>query len=358
MPFFAYAFMANGQVNSDSIKIEEENFEKAFSADFSYKGDISSNFYGGLRHGEGYLGLGTLGLEFSTERAGLWKGGTFRVSGSNTHGRLISEELVGCEFAVDNIEASTRTYLAELRFSQVVGKFFDFSVGLQEFNTNFDMSEGSSYYVNSSMGVNSVISANVPTSTFPQTTLGLELGLNLSERWRWQACVYDGAPLSEEDNPYNYKWSVSKEHGFMVATEVHFKSADVAALKFGTFYHTDLELFGLYGLYDQRFSDMVSSFARVAYSPSDDCNVRAMIDAGINFHCIFAKRYEDVLGVGFVSNFKKQNDEYEMVMELMYKYQILSGLYVQPDVQFVFNPLTEGASSKAVLGLLRIGIDL
>ena len=65
-------------------EVKEKEFPFEFQA--SYVGDFAGNVVGGKQLGFGYLGYGTLGITFDTEKAGWWKGGQLVLSGATTHG--------------------------------------------------------------------------------------------------------------------------------------------------------------------------------------------------------------------------------------------------------------------------------
>jgi porin len=86
------------------------------------------------------------------------------------------------------------------------------------------------------------------------------------------------------------------------------------------------------------------------------------IDAGLVYHGLFRNRPDDKFGIGvamaqFSDGFKeKQNqilvEEPEVMLEITYRFEAGSGIYLQPDVQFFFNPSqAKGADNGISVGL-------
>jgi porin len=145
--------------------------------------------------------------------------------------------------------------------------------------------------------------------------------------------------------------------------------------------------YSVYGVIDQMLwrlpgDDLkkgVGAFARAALSPTDRNLVDFYAEAGVNFMGLWDKRPDD--SFGFASSFThlspnvRQLDadeawftntplplrNYELVFELTYQAQIVSGWTVQPDFQYIFhpgggtidpvNPFVGRISDAAVFGL-------
>jgi porin len=82
----------------------------------------------------------------------------------------------------------------------------DVTVGLQDLNSDFAVSDNGGLFNNSSFGIHSSISENISSPIFPLTALGLNLKWNVSESFLWQVAVFDGTPDDYASNPYNIHW--------------------------------------------------------------------------------------------------------------------------------------------------------
>ncbi|MBP5456968.1 MAG: carbohydrate porin [Paludibacteraceae bacterium] len=342
----------------DTISVAEPKSDGALSADFCYNGDVAVNTWGGVKQGARYIGCSLLGLQLDIEEAGGWKGGEVRVSGVNTHGGGFSDELVGDRFCVDNNDTGDYTFLTEVWYKQDFGGRVDFSIGLQDISSNFAVNDESSLFINTSAGMNTVFSTNITAPSFPLTGLGFELGWNIDERWRWQACVYDGYVDDLEDNEWNTNWKLNKNEGFVLASEWRYADESVGTYKLGIDYHTEEELFGVYASGERHLNEKVALFSQLAYAPKEGNEVYAVANLGANFYKLFSKRSKDVLGVVCVSNLLTDEERHETIFELTYKCQLAKILYVQPDVQYVINPSAQEEAENALVAILRLGVEL
>lgn len=341
-----------------SVENKTKKVEHAFSCSFEYFGDVSSNTLGGIKSGVKYIGAAWLGFAFDIERAGGWEGGEFQISGMNTHGDGFSSELIGDLFSANNDEVGNYTFLYEVLYKQNIKNRFDISIGLQDFNTNFVSSDETLHFIHSSFGINSVLSYNLPLPVYPTTGLGLEFGWNISDHWRWQTCIYDGLAESLDENKGNLKWKLNRKDGYLIATEVHLTNEKAGNLKLGSHFLTSTKQFGFYASGDHPFNETVTLFSKFAFAPKKRNEIFAMLCTGVNFHSIFAKRYEDVLGIGCISNLQDNEEKHETIIELTYKYQALRMLYIQPDIQYILNPSSEANLKNALAIILRVGFVL
>jgi porin len=100
----------------------------------------------------------------------------------------------------------------------------------------------------------------------------------------------------------------------------------------------------------------IGGFARVSVSPDDQNLADFYFDTGINVKGLFAARPDDVFGIAFayagISNRARGLDrdtrffmtpgypirDYEAVLEITYKAEIVPGWSIQPDFQYIFHP--------------------
>jgi porin len=100
----------------------------------------------------------------------------------------------------------------------------------------------------------------------------------------------------------------------------------------------------------------VGVFARISGSPDDRNLVSFYVDTGINVKGPFPSRPDDVFGIGFayakISDRARALDfdtqrfgtpgfpirDYEALIEVSYKYQVVEGWTIQPDFQYVMHP--------------------
>jgi len=359
--------------STDSIK------SCAWQLNATYKGDLVTNFNGGISTGTTYLGLADLFLHFDTEKAGLWKGGEFLIHGANSHGGEPTANLIGDFQFVSNIEAGDHTFLYELWLKQSFSNVTA-TIGLQDLNSEFASSDVGSLFLNSSFGVHSVISDNVAAPIFPLTSPGITFCWQTSREICLKTAVYKGSPIDFDSNPYNIKWNLNYLNGLLWVTEGQYKwsvnQEKNNVLKTGFFFHehspesdvvnseTGNKLTYDYGFYLVGDHQVCSNgthgfsiFYQLGVSPRNDnfC----YLGAGCTYTGLFSKAGADVLGFAVADGMlTKTRGRDETAFELTYKFQVSDQIYLQPEMQYVLHPGgTDVQLKNATVGLVRLGLE-
>lgn len=357
---------------TDSIKTESP-----FSYEASFTGDGISNFRGGIKKGTGFLGLTNIQLTFDTEKAKLWRGGSFHINFSNTFGDTPSGVLVGDVQGFNNIEAGNHTFLQELWFNQQIGKV-NITLGLQDMNVDFAASHYGSAYINSSFGIHSTFSSNISSPIFPLTSLGLTILWDITPTLTWKNALYDGEPSDFHQNPFNINWKLSGRDGVLWMSELQ-KNIEInrdlpGYYRFGAFVHEHTELdtilntdhkmwrYGLYFVGDQRLilfpnGHNLGLFTQMSYCPQKESDNYLYIGGGLSVHGM-GNRMHDHYGIGVAYARLRSKAASETAIEAFYKYRINEFMYVQPDLQYILNPLgTDEKLANAFVGTLRFALN-
>ncbi len=360
---------------------EKAGNSSPFQTSASYKGDFVSNLKGGIQTKSTYLGLADLFIEFDTERAGWWRGGSLMIHGANSHGGEPSAEFIGDFQVVSNIEAGNHTFLYELWYSQTVGKW-QTTIGLQDLNVELANSDIASSFLNSSFGIHSVIADNISAPIFPLTSPGLTICWDASERFSLKTALYKGCPVDFEDNPYNLDWDLNHMSGLLWVTEAQFSNDNehetTNTLKVGTFFHqhcdeTDIinsgtgedlqQDYGFYLVGDHQLTPANeygmgwNVFYQLGVSPRND-NV-AYLGSGVTCTGLFSETGRDMLGLAMAMGIlTEERGKDETTFELSYKTQINNWFYLQPDFQYIIHPGgTDLQLNNALVGILRFGLE-
>ncbi|MGN0032774.1 MAG: carbohydrate porin [Candidatus Limimorpha sp.] len=327
----------------------------------SYKADYLYNMSGGIEVGGGYLGYGQMGLSVDFEALNLWKNGEFFIGGATTHGATPSASFIGDLQVADNIEAGEYVYLEQLWFRQNLGRFM-LKIGLQDLNEHFVESSPASEYINSSFGINSVISTNMDAPIFPVMGLGVELNYSFNDKWHAQICAFDGQPADFEEDPHNLHWKINKDEGVLLLGEVHYTD-DKNGVKVGGFHHSSNNKSGAYLLADRTLFENhrrdVVSFLHTAYLFNIGENDNYLnIALGANLNGVFSKEKRDVLGIATTNAFIKNNN-LESAIECFYKYNLTDCLSLMGDIQYIINPFNgEVSLPNALVGIFRLCIEI
>lgn len=355
------------------IEAQEES-NSFFDYEFGYTGDFMSNMSGGIKTGEAYLGMVTLQMSFDTEAKNLWKGGEFSILGASTHGDEPSAELIGDFQVASNIEAGNHTYIQELWYKQQLGNI-SVKVGLQDMNVEMAYSNYSSFLLNSSFGIHSTISDNIPAPIFPLTALAITVGYEITSDVYLHTAVYDGKVHDFNNNRYNINWKLGSEDGFISITEFQYNRGLLGDLpgsyKLGYYYHNHGDSdsndpspnYGFYSVFDQAFGTWsdegeIAAFLQLGISPKDNNNHNNYIGFGLQATGLCEKRSSDVLALGIAySAFQDGVSKSETAIEASYVAQITDRISIQPDLQYILNPAgTDVALDNAFVGTLRLSI--
>lgn len=346
--------------------------ESFLTTDFSYTCDALSNMKGGLKTGTGYLGMIKIDITLDTEKASLWKGGKLFFSGMNTHGFEPSKKLIGDFHTVSNIEAGDNTFIHELWYKQNIGNCY-IKLGITDLNTDFAVSEYGSFFINSSFGLPSVVSNNVPVSAFPITNIGGIFHWQLNEDFAFQTSIHKGISANVEENKSRHYFK--EGDGVTSFTEIHYNKSLLKGMKgnykIGVYYHKHpkgnekhTSNYGLYFIGDQKIMNYnnggsLALFTQLGMCPKD-LNSHNMY-FGFGLHCsgINPHRPKDELGMAMaMANFCTQSIKTETALELSYKMKLHKHLCIQPTLQYVINP---GDSTQviadALVGIFRIVIE-
>ncbi len=370
-------------VTSKSLFSQEHDtlFERPFTFEASYSGDLVNNVEGGIRTGSVYLGMVNLMAGINTEKAGFWKGGGFFINISNTHFGQPSGEIIGDFQVVSNIEAGNHLYIQEMWFSQEFGPV-SLTGGLQDLNVEYVNTDNGGLYLNSSFGIIPTISCNVPAPIFPLTALGLSVNWKISEKTRWLAAIYDGSPTDFEDNPYNVRWELNADGGTLLISELQHSmefNSNPGTYKVGlyTHHHTTAPIeesgnaeliyktnYGLYAIADQALwkspggNRNLGLFVQLGLTPKRFNFNHYYMGMGLNYTGLLNRNGDDVLGMAIAHAGLKGINGNETTLELTYRVPITKNIFIQPDFQYIINPAgTEEKLDDCLAVIFRLGIN-
>jgi porin len=352
--------------------------------------DLIRNVSGGVETHGTLLGNIDMTFEMDTNKAGLWKNGTFFVYilGNTVNNRYLSD-LVGDTQVTSNIEAEEALRIYEAWYEH---RFNDDSVsflfGLHDYNGEFDVLEYSALFTNSSFGIQPTISQSGP-SIFPNTALAGRLKYNPAEDLYLMAALYDGVS-GDPDHSSRTDIRFDTGDGIFTGFEGGIShgapmARDYYKIAIGTWLHTaETEHFdgtkgddnsGIYLIGEQTLyaendnGEGLGAF--IEFGWADDVNeVTLYWSAGINYVGLIPNRNADIFGLAiavarngedFMDYTKSQGDAInhtETAIELTYRAEIIDWLVLQPDVQYVLNPNMNPELDDALIIGVRMEISL
>ncbi|MGL5892289.1 MAG: carbohydrate porin [Bacteroidia bacterium] len=347
-----------------------------------YISDLSNNFSGGLAKGYTQMGLIDLTALISSDSAGLYKGGELMVHAEHSHGGGITKDYLGDFQTLSNIESTSATYLYQLWYRQSFGNS-SLLFGRHDLNSEFMITDYGLLFVNSSFGVISSGSLNVPLSIYPRTSLALVYTADISDNAAFKFGVYDGDPEGFDTDPYGLSMKISATEGALVIGEGHYQftaNDEVTSIwKLGAYYHTaEFENYktgamtaGNWGVYlhaDKKiFSEKnnpengLGVFGQLAVAPSATNFTDLYLGIGLHYTGLLPKG-NDKLGLAYAHMHASKywtatspSDiwNYESAIELTWKVPFGEHFFLQPDVQYLINPGLEKQTANALAGTLR-----
>lgn len=355
-------------------KPSTETVNEPVSFEASYVADNVNDVTGGIQTGSTYLGMANMMLNFDTQKADMWSGGHFFINAANTHGDEPSVNLIGDVQVVSNIEAGNHTFIQEIWYQQRFGSM-EITGGLQDLNKEFANSEYGALYLNSSFGILPIISNNFNASIFPLTTIGLTWKWDITEGSAWLNAVYDGSPTNFDYNPYNLNWQFNSGDGLLLISEFQ-KQKKIKGLsgiyKLGAYHHFHPgknipdslinRLFGVYGYADQtiwkRNKKNAGVFLQLGYSPSSGSTNNFYLGTGVNITGVLSRKAKDTFGLAVAHVTFTRERSSETAFECTYRYQLTGRIFLQPDVQYIVQPLGTGRPLPNVLAAnFRFGLN-
>jgi len=388
--------------------------ERGIAAGLSYLGEVFTDLAGGLRRGPVYVHNISLTLSLDLHKLAGWRGATLFLYGMGIGGGN-PERRFGEIQTVSNIAASdaTRLYEAWIEQDLFAGRL-SLLAGLYDLNSEFDVIEAASVFLNSSQGIDPTFAftgLNGP-SIFPYTTLGFRARLKTGGFYV-QSVVLNGLAGDPAD-PDGTRVVFRKGNGVLLAAEAgyrfplarrrHRRQAVRESIRryIAPDYAGKIAL-GLWG-YTARFAPVLpppegageirgdrgfyvllshtvwrqdgdsgrdlTAFARVGVANPRLNRLALFTGGGISFAGLFPGRSRDIAGLAFAAAFN--GDGYmrmaaragspvrraEWNLELTYQSRLLSWLDLHPDVQFVIHPSMAPAVRNAFGFDIRVEIHL
>lgn len=371
----------NSDIPGSGSSVFSKLEDKGVTLKFIFAGDAFSSLYGGINRENHLLYRTDLKGAFDLEKLIGWNGAGLYFDIMGAEGGKPSQSS-GAGQGISNIEAPDAWKIFEFYLTK---SFLDdqlsLLLGTFDYNSEFDTRRSSAVFLNPSHGIGPDISQsgkNGP-SIFPTTSLALRASYE-SGGYLFKAAVFDGVPGNPK-NPTGTYIILNKNDGVLLAAEADYiSSGDVYSegyqkISIGSWYYstefedqTELSAGGNpvmrrhnYGIYLQgeRFffsekedpSQGLAGFLRYGVAESSINRYSQYLGMGLNYTGLFPGRESDILGFGIAavknsSWFKSKMAlqgfniaDFEVDFELTYQMQIWDIFMVQPDIQYVADPV-------------------
>lgn len=362
-----------------------------------YKVDFWSNISGGSKRGNNYLDNLDVKFELDGEKLFGIKGNKSLVYFINNNGGKPNAHQVGSVQGIDNIETSTNTAkLYELWMEQGFFDKFSLLLGLHDLNSEFMINDMTANFIHPTFQVNQEFAQtgkNGP-SVFPNTSLAGRIKYTPTEESYMMAAAFDGVP-SDPNRPHGTHIDLRARDGLLLIAEAGFtpKAADQednAPNKFALGVWTYTKKFddlvdvdgadnpikkrsdGAYILsshqffHDKNTGHDLGAFIRAGIGDGDTGQVDWFYATGIVGNGWMPTRGDSEIGLGFTQSHNSNKyvqsvsgvaDNSEYGLDLYYRDKIMSGITVQPDLQYIINPSTDTVTKNATIVGIRFDIN-
>jgi porin len=407
--------------NGDPGEIREELAEMGVTYGVNYISESLANA-GGFKQGAIMDGRLEFMLFADLEKLLGSKGLTFHLHAFQIHGAGMSRENLGNILTVSSIEALQTSRLYEVYLEQKLG-FYAVRLGQLPADSEFFVTASGSNFLNATFGWPGIWAMDHPSGgdAYPLATPGVRIKYEPSNALAFLAAMFDGDPAGpgvndpQARNRYGLSFRVKDPPIFMQEAQYKYNqdkgaSGPPGTIKVGTWQHMGsfddqrldaagvsialshrdpARLRGNYGFYmvaEQQIYRIpgnnadhgVHAFARLSKSPEDRDPIDLYADGGFVFKGFIPSRPDDNFGIAFasarISNRARTLDrdmntvngtslpirDYEGLIEAYYKFQVIPGITVQPDFQYIMHPGGHAAqeSGLAIKDALVAGVRL
>jgi porin len=369
--------------------------------EFVYTGEYFSVLNSDLKNKSTYLDNIDITATFDFEKLVSWKGAKLFAYVIGNNGGDPNDR-VGTFQGITNIATYNTWKLYEFWIEQqFIEEKLSLLLGMYDLNSEFDCQETSGIFINPSHGIGAEYSQsgkNGP-SIFSTTSIAARLKYTPTENYYFMLGVFDGVP-GDTENPNGTQIVFGENDGLLIACELGMfengKDFQVGFGKYsigGWYYTSEFEdltevdpssnplllnnNFGLY-LSAEKFlisealnpSQGLAAFFRFGIANSDINPLDYYWGTGINVTGLINGRAEDVLGLAigtahagqkFVDQYKADGislNKNEIIIEFTYSFQATPWLRIQPDFQYILNPMDSYINSNATVAGLRVELAL
>lgn len=336
---------------------------------FNYTGDVYTNLTGGLETGVRYMDNISVVAGFDI------KGASFFFYGLGNQGKSISE-IVGDIQTISNIDAMNSWRLYEAWVNKPMPSMKSSVLfGLYNLNSEFDVINTGSLFINSSHGIGRAFSSSGITgpSIFPLTSLAARLKINPVKGIVFKFAVLDAVP-SDPTNTMGTSVYLRESEGALLVSEISVSKAGnnaEALLNRGVNEQTPFRVVlggwkytkertgwlgdgesdhGVYAFSEITLQNGLSFFGRAGAANRDINRYNYYLGAGLNYSGLFKNTSEDILGLAlalpinsddFVLVEERRGNDFsrnELNIELTYLMSISEHVSFKFDTQYIQHP--------------------
>lgn len=371
----------------------------------TYVADVQGNPKGGERNGFAYFHNIGVNLLVHTEKLMGWKGGRIHISASQRSGRSLTKRDIGNTFDVAQLCCGRTFKLVDLSIQQSLFEDkLNIRLGRIAGGDEFLSSPLYWLFVQNGIDGNPVgIFFNVGFSAYPNATWGVRVKSRPTKQSYIMAGVYNADPMRTKNKHHGADFSFDGPYLVIAETGYHLNAflestGLPGSYKIGGYYQSgdfnnftgpDTTKNGNYGFYilmDQMIyhesgtrNQGLTPFVSLLFAPDSEINTFPFfMNGGLVYKGLIPGREHDYAGFAMVygkysnkiapnnpqpTEFRPTSEitgteDFEMVLEWMYKIQLTQWLNIQPDVQYIIKPGGTGDIPNALVIGFQMGINI
>ena len=356
----ALSFSASGQSNTSEIELPSFNFNRLkdyVSADLFYTHDFISNS-GGAKTGARNIGALDIYIESDLSKyssvQGEFMAHYIHINQNDTRAAI------GDAQGASNIDMPAQIdRVVDLWYQQNWNDNLKTLVGIHDISTEFDFTESSVGFLNSSFGISAELSA-LGLSIYPMTSVGTRTQYDFTDELSLKTGFYN-TNVGDEKTYRSFHTGMGTNEGYVHISEVaHARDDQKVALGFWNFTKSQEKLaangqantYGSFALYEKQIGNHTWAFGRYGWANPTVSSIQSNAAAGIVYRGIFQrKKTNDEVGLGLSSvHFSRQHlkniaieensstSPDETAYEAYYQFKPMNILSLRPDVQYITNP--------------------
>lgn len=366
---------------------QQEEATPAWSLAIDYTGDVAGVVEGGIARGARYLDNINLVVEGDLEALVGWRRASAHASLLNNLGGA-PNDLAGSLQGINNIEvADRRLKLYEAWLEQGFGDNWTLRTGLYDVNSEFYQNDAATLLISPMFGVGSELAStgvNGP-AIFPSTALAARLKVTTPQAYAAFAVVNARAGTIGDEGGIDF----SGRDGALLIGEAGWTASGRVAIGAWSYTRAQPTIIppeisqgpgfhasrGVYLLAEHDLAGKpdgprhLTGFLRLGLSEGKTTPFSGGWQTGLLMRRPFAARPASAVSIGagsgvLSSSYRRSNpidlpplQRAETILEATFSDELLSGVTLQPDIQYVINPAADRTVPNAlVLGLrLKIG---
>lgn len=327
------------------------------SADLFYTHDFISNT-GGAKSGPRNIGALDIYIESDlskyTSLQGEFMAHYIHINQND------SRASIGDAQGASNIDMPVQVdRVVDLWYQQNWTAKFKTLVGIHDISTEFDVTESSLGFLNSSFGTSAELSA-LGLSIYPITSVGTRTQYSFTDELSLKTGLYN-TNVGDESTYRSFHTSMDKNEGYVHISEIAYQRDDQKiGLGIWNFTKTQEKLaadgranaYGTYGLYEKEIGHNTWAFGRLGWADPTVSSIHSNMATGVVHRGILQrKKINDEVGIGMsqvhfsrqhLKNIAIEEDSsttaQETAYEAYYQFQPMRILTLRPDIQYITNP--------------------